>query len=108
MADGQPARQFIVAHADSTLVYEIPLGFTAFSAIGVRKDELDTEGHWAYKVLIDGKQVYESEPLVTYPNREVKITVSLPRGAKEIELFVDSLGDGAFDRSVWAYPQFTR
>jgi hypothetical protein len=70
------------------------------------RDVLD--GSWSYEVLIDGVQVYESEPLCAYVKKEIPINVEIPENAKIITLKTHMLGDGNCDHAIWAEPYFIK
>ena len=82
---------------------------TEFTAVGtLARGNPKVGGTWKYIVEVDGKQVYTSKPLKDYNQMEVKISVKLPRNARELTLKVDSLENTIADWSVWANPKFTK
>lgn len=93
---------FIFAHASSLISYDIPKGTKYFKAIACSKRSKSI----VFKVIIDGKTVYESKPLAKYRKKIAKVKVKIPIGAKQIDLVTDSLGDRRHDDSCWAYPEF--
>ena len=103
--DGKLCTDFIFAHADSVLRYDIPKGVKYFNAIGC--SPLHLSQSIEFSVLIDGKQVFKSKPLATYSRKKVDIKVKIPSNAKYIELVADDLGDRNGDHSCWAYPHFS-
>lgn len=107
---GKDCKQYLYAHAPSTVVYEVPPGSRFFSAVGAKLDRnaANVTGTWKYIVMVDGKNVYESKSLSDYKGFEVDISVPLPPGAREIQLKVDPLSDYISDWAIWAYPKFTR
>ncbi len=121
LANGKPAQKGIFTHCDSEVIFAIPAGVRKFTAVGAMpnykrafKDgvswgEVDRlDGSWSYEVLIDGVQVYESEPLCSYVKKEVPIQVDIPENAKHITLKTHILGNGNCDHSIWADPYFIK
>lgn len=108
----------IYAHAPSEITFDIPKNSHRFEAIGATSANLPMVtpangglrilGSWAYEVLMDGKKVYESEPLMAYERRQIPIQVVIPKGAKRITLKINELGHNACDWSYWAEPYFIR
>ena len=92
LVDGKPAKKGLLAHTDSEVVYAIPSGVRKFVAVGTMpnynrpsrnvngRDVLD--GSWSYEVLLDGVQVYESEPLCAYVKKQIPINVEILRMQK--------------------------
>lgn len=110
MVAGKPCREYLWAHATSRLEFAIPAGYTRFSAtgIGFKKDGQDPRrGSWTYAIEVDGKTLFASEELKTYPNKELAMEVSFPAGAKRLVLIADNAGDGAADHAFWAYPRLS-
>jgi len=107
---GKECKQYLYAHAPSTVVYEIPPGSRTFSAVGAKLDKSEgkASGTWKYLVFVDGKKIYESKSLTDYKELEVEISVQLSPGAREIQLKVDPLTDYIADWAIWAYPKFAR
>ncbi len=106
LLDGQPCAEYILAHAPSSLVYDIPPGATHFTAIGISPQGLPNPGTWTYTVKIDRKVVFESRSLQSYSNKQVPIEVAIPKGAKRMELITDEMKDAYSDHSIWAKPRF--
>jgi hypothetical protein len=107
---GKPCKKFLFAHADSSLVYDIPPGSRQFLATGIKVDRNapNITGTWKYIVSVDGKSVYESKQLNEIKNFELDIAVTIPASGREITLTVDKCGDGNSDWAVWAYPRFQK
>jgi len=104
---GKPCEEYLFAHAPSRVVYSIPAGVASFSAWGIRPDgDSNVTGSWFYIVKIDGKEVFRSNPLQEYADKEVPIDVQIPPGSKEMELIVDPMNNGFSDHSIWAEPTF--
>lgn len=116
MIRGKVCSQYILAHAPSRVEYAIPSGYAHFKAIGF--GPTGTKGNpalhysslksWKYLIEIDGKRVFESKELSTYPNGEVPIDIALPEGSKSIALITDPCGSSNSDHSMWGYPVFVR
>jgi S1-C subfamily serine protease len=104
--DGAPAKHFLKAHANSRLVYQIPGGARRFQAVGVATNRFRNNSSWIYEVWADGVLLFRSRPLRQYDDRQLKIDVDLPAGAKRLMLLVDNHGSSAEDHSVWAEPCF--
>jgi hypothetical protein len=102
--NGHEYKNYIFAHATSTVTFDIPRGMRRFKAIGV-KAVPNASGSWKYIVLVDGKQAFESGEL---GNQELPIAVNLPVGSREIELRIDCMGNDGMDHAVWADPIFER
>jgi len=114
LVNGKPAQRGLFTHADSEIVFAIPQGARKFVAVGTmpnfqrasRGDFLD--GSWSYEVIIDGVQVYESQPLCAYVKKQIPIEVEIPESAKQITLKTHMLGDANTDHSIWAEPYFIK
>jgi len=104
--DGEPAKHFLKAHANSRLVYQIPAGARRFQAVGVPTERFRSNSSWIYEVWADAVLLFRSRPLNRHEGRQVKIDVDLPAGAKRLMLVVDNHGSSAEDHSVWAEPCF--
>ena len=118
LANGKPAQKGIFTHCDSEVIFAIPSGVRKFTAVGAMPnykrpskniDGIEVlDGSWSYEVLIDGVQVYESEPLCAYVKKEVPIQVDIPENAKHITLKTHILGNGNCDHCIWADPYFIK
>jgi hypothetical protein len=107
LLDGKPCKYFLFAHANSAATYKIPDGMKTFTAVGIRPSGNDgIAGTFTFEVLVDGKSLFKSEALKSYPGYQVPISIILPEGAERIELKTDSLGNGFADHSIWAHPFF--
>jgi len=116
--DGKPAQKGLFTHCDSEVIFAIPRGVRKFVAVGTMPnfnepskniDGLELlNGSWSYEVLIDGIQVYESEPLCAYVKKEVPIQVDIPDNAQHITLKTHMLGNGNADHAIWADPYFIK
>lgn len=106
LIDGQPCEHFLFAHASSSISFAVPSGFTRFSAVGIGPTKSGrTNYSWSYQVMADGRQIFQSERLDTYPNHQLKIAADLPPGVKTITLITDAAGSGTDDHSIWANPK---
>ncbi|HLY10541.1 MAG TPA: NPCBM/NEW2 domain-containing protein [Planctomycetota bacterium] len=110
LVQGKECRQYLFAHAPSSLVYDLPPRCKTFTATGTKldKSEPSVAGTWKYLVIVDGKTLFESKPLIEVKGVELEISVTLPAGARELELKIDEMGENASDWSVWAYPRLVR
>jgi hypothetical protein len=105
LVDGVKCNAYIFAHAKSEALYTLPPDVTKFTAIGIRPaGNRWIAGTFAFEVLIDGKSVFKSEPLRSYPDFQAPISVDIPKGSQTLGLKVDNLGNGFSDHSIWAYP----
>lgn len=105
LVDGKPCDHFLFAHANSSVVYQVPAGMKTFTAIGIRPSGNEwIAGTFTFEVLVDGKSLFKSQPLKSYPGFQVPISVTLPDGAEMLELKTANLGNGFSDHSIWAYP----
>ena len=123
MVDGKPAQKGLITCSDSEVIFAIPSGVRRFVSVGTmpdyktpskngrnkESDGLDhVDGVWSYEVLIDGIQVYESEPLCSYVKKEIPIEVDIPENAQHITLKTHMLGNGNCDHCIWAEPYFIK
>ena len=118
LVDGKPVQKGLMAHTDSEVVFAIPSGVRKFVAVGTmpnyKRPSRNVNGHdvldgsWSYEVIIDGVQVYESEPLCAYVKKEIPIQVEIPNNAQHITLKTHMLGDGNADHAIWAEPYFIK
>jgi len=116
--NGQRAQKGLFTHAESELVFSIPTGVRKFVAVGTMPnfrpisrevDGFDTLlGSWDYEVLIDGIEVYQSEPLCAYLKKEVPIVIDIPDNAKTITLINHMLGNNNADHAIWGDPFFIK
>lgn len=104
--DEKPASHYLLAHANSRLLYKVPPGASRFQAYGVATTRFRRNSSWFYEVRADGVLLFRSQPLNTYEKRQVRIDVELPADAKNLMLVVDNQGNSAEDHSVWAEPCF--
>ena len=103
--DGRPCRNFLFCHANSSVSYKVPPGYSRFSAIGIGPTGPAWTNHsWIYEVFADGKSLYRSMPLGSYVDKQVKIDADLPPGTKTLTLVTDGAGDGSLDHAIWLDP----
>jgi len=103
---GAACREFIYAHANSSIIYEIPRGSAYFVAAGACSYHANKSIRFLVKV--DGKLKLKSKRLDRLRGGSVSIRVKLPQGARKIELIVDNCGNSNYDWSVWAFPRFVK
>ena len=118
LVDGKPAQKGLFTHTDSEIVFAIPEGVKKLIAVGTMPNWQKSSrivngydvryGSWNYEVLIDGVQVYESEPLCAYLQKEVSIEVDIPENARQITLKNSMLGNGNADHAIWGEPYFIK
>ena len=106
---GKECTQFLWAHAPSWIEFAIPSGYDRFKTTGIGPsfsagERLPGFGLLKLSVQVDGKTVFASEELTTYPNFEVPVDVKIPAGSKTLTLLVDHLGDNVLDHAFWANP----
>jgi len=99
-------REFLYAHADSSIIYEIPKGSACFVAVGACSHP--TNKSVRFQVKVDGRSKFRSGRLDRLREGSVSIRVKLPKNARRIELIVDNCGDSDCDWSVWAFPRFVK
>lgn len=91
-----PCHEFVFAYAPSSLVYRLYPGASRFESIGYCPSSLRV----AFQVFADGEMIYQS------PQAGIAVvSADIPKGAKELELRIDPLGDGYGDRSMWCFPR---
>ena len=93
-------REFLYAHPPSRVVYRVPAGAKRFSAIGYCAASKAVR----FRVSVNGKEVSRSGPLGIE-----SIQVTLPRQAKTIELWTDSVPERRVNRDdicFWCFPRF--
>ena len=100
---GKECKEFLFAHAPSTIIYKIPAGYTTFTAIGTTFNQNGIK----FIVKADGKVVYTSKPLEKY-GKALPIQAKIPSRTKTLELIVDDLGSPRADHSAWAFPRLSR
>ncbi|WP_254511713.1 hypothetical protein [Anatilimnocola floriformis] len=94
---GALCREYLFAHAPSSLTYAIPAKAKYFTAISYCALSRTVN----FIVRIDGKEAFSVERLPIAP-----VFVEIPEGAKSLELICDDLGNREFDGSFWCFPAF--
>jgi hypothetical protein len=105
LLEGQECSHFLFTHADSSVSFAIPGGYQRFTAMGIAPS-IHPDPSWTYQILADGKPVYQSGELRTYPGYQVKVEVDLPLGSRTLTLVTGTAGNGYYDHSLWAGPKF--
>jgi len=110
--DGKPmkirrsaVRDGFFAHAGSRLVFDIKgKGYTALRGSAGLEDGFD--GSVQFKILGDGKELWQSEPIVMVRGRAEIARYALNiDGISELVLVVDDLGSATNDHSIWIEPE---
>ncbi len=104
MLDGIPYAKGLGVHAASNIKYFVGAQCSAFTAVIGIDDVQAAKGSVIFKVLGDGKELYNSGVL-TGDSPAVPINVDL-MGAKYIELVVDPNGSNGNDWADWADAKF--
>jgi hypothetical protein len=112
ISDGKPirvrgtaVRDGLFAHAPSRLVYDIKdKGYTAIRGTAGLEDIHD--GSVKFKILGDGKELWQSEEIIIQKGRAkaARFAISI-EGVSELVLVVDDLGYYGWDHSVWISPE---
>jgi hypothetical protein len=79
--------------AYTKLVYKLDAGYRRFKAAAGVSDATAAGGHTLFRVLVDGKEVFATKPLVGRGDRPVSVDVSVEK-ARELALVID-FGDGS-------------
>ena len=110
--DGKPMkirrlaiRDGFFAHAGSRIVFDIKdKGYTALRGSAGLEDGFN--GSVQFKILGDGKQLWQSEPIVMEKGRAQIARYALDiAGISELVLVVDDLGSATNDHSIWIEPE---
>ncbi|WP_425618191.1 NPCBM/NEW2 domain-containing protein [Anatilimnocola sp. NA78] len=94
---GVLCREYLFAHAPSSLTYAVPANGKYFTAIAYSA----LSGSVKFVVRFDGKDTFATQSGSVLP-----VVVEIPAGAKEMQLICDSLGDSGADHSFWCFPAF--
>lgn len=94
----QFCQEYLFAHAPSQLTYKLPSGMKSFTSIGYCAA---SGGSVSFRVLVDGKVLFESDPDVVV----VPIRVDIPPQSQSLELAIDPLQNKVSDHSFWLYPR---
>lgn len=103
-----PVRDGFFAHAPSRLVFDIQeKGFAALRGSAGLEDGFD--GSVRFKIFGDGKELWQSEPVVMQKGRAELARYALSiKGISELVLTVEDLGSATCDHSVWISPELGR
>ncbi|MDD0857331.1 NPCBM/NEW2 domain-containing protein [Arthrobacter alpinus] len=104
MLDGKVYNKGLGVHAASSIKYFVGAQCTNFSAVIGIDDFQATRGSVIFKILGDGKELYNSGVL-TGSSAALPITIDL-KGAKYVDLVVDSNGSNGNDWADWADAKF--
>ena len=102
---GTAVRDGLFAHAPSRIVYDIKdKGYTAIRGSAGLEDIHD--GSVKFKILGDGKELWQSENVVIEKGRAetARFTINI-KGVSELVFVVDDLGYYGWDHSVWISPE---
>ena len=93
------------AHAPSRLVFDLKdKGYTALKGSAGLEDGFN--GSVQFKILGDGKELWQSDPIVMEKGRAKTARYALDiEGVSELVLIVDDLGNATNDHSVWIKPE---
>lgn len=94
---GAECRDYLFAHAPSSLSYAIPAKTKYFTAIAYAAKSQSVK----FIVKVDGKPLFDVERKAIAP-----VVVEIPEGAKVLELICEDLGDSNYDHSSWCFPAF--
>jgi len=102
---GSVVRDGFFAHAPSRLVFDIKdKGYTAIKGSAGLEDIHD--GSVKFKILGDGRELWQSENVVIEKGRAktARFAINI-KGVSELVLVVDDLGYYGWDHSVWISPE---
>jgi hypothetical protein len=104
--DGKVFLRGIGAHAASRVDYEVPAGFTVFTAT-IGKDQEVAGGSVVFRVEADGKKVFRSAVFRNdTPARQISVPIV---GMKRLTLIVEDAGDKLMaDHADWAEARLLR
>lgn len=99
--NGKKYEKGLGTHADSEIIYELNGSYDKFTSVIGIDDDAYSNGSVIFKVLGDGKLLYES-PKLTGKDKEKMIDVSI-KGINELKLIVENAGDSiSWDHADWA------
>ena len=103
---GRKFKKGIGTHAPSKIKYYLGGAFTHFKSwVGI-DDETGGKGSVVFRILGDGRVLWESGKMKAGQIKQVKVNLS---GVKILSLEVTDAGDGKdFDHADWANPLLTR
>jgi hypothetical protein len=95
---GQEYKKSLYAHAETTIVYKLPEGYSHFVAaagFGAAQPKASV----IFRVLVDGKDKYNSGVVrMGHPVLPVVVEIA---GAKKLELITEEAGDGLYQDYTW-------
>ncbi|MCY6354160.1 NPCBM/NEW2 domain-containing protein [Clostridium sp. ZS2-4] len=98
--NGKKYEKGIGTHANSEIIYELKGNYDRFTSLAGIDSEIGSNGSVIFKVLGDGKLLYESSKLTGKDNADT-VDVSI-KGINELKLIVDDAGDGiSCDHADW-------
>ncbi len=107
--DGEFCRRFLFTHAYARIRFDVPPGYDRFTATAIGPTmQGRTNFSWSYRVLADGKAIFDGPSLDTKADLNYLIDVRLPVGTKTISLVVNSEGNNINDHAIWANPRLSR
>jgi len=107
--DGRRCEHFLFTHANARIRFDVPPGYTRFTATAMGPTKAGrTQYDWSFRVLADGKAVFNGPNLGTVPGLRSPIDVSLPPGTKTLTLVADPLGNSGNDHAIWSHPRLVR
>ena len=95
---GRTYKKALYAHAETEIVYALPEGYTHFVAAAGFGDPVVPRGSVVFRVLVDGKEKYNSGICRLGPILPVVVEI---KGAKKLELVTEDAGDGIYNDYVW-------
>ena len=94
----------LFAHAPSTLTYQLNGLYTTLSTdLVMTYFDTDCSDGATFVILVDGREAYKS-PLFFNTTLPIKVEVDI-RGAQELTLMTDMVGDYGCDWTTWGDPQ---
>ena len=104
--EGKAYSEWIFAHANSEIIYDIPPGMRFFHAIGHSFDRKEI----IFSVQFDGVDVFKSKVLNSYPQEHFEAILPIPQKAKTISLITTFAPKNNYDgkRSAWIAPEFSK
>lgn len=109
LLDGQPCHRYLFAPAQSALKFNVPIGYTRFSAIAMGPQWAGKRGNytWNYSVLANDQPLFDGPSLSVSPGKRYSVDVALPPGTKTITLLTKTNNGTVLDHSIWAHPRLS-
>ena len=95
---------FIYAPSASHVRYAMPKKMKYFSA-KIGTNNAGKPGV-TFKVIVDGNEIFNSEPMPSWDKNVKDILVELPEKSKKIDLVIEQPGGGNACATYWAFPRF--